>query len=215
MSRLAYLIGAGEMDDAVLRIPEGTLVIAADAGFLQLKKRGYHPDLVVGDFDSLGEAPEGEQLIRHSPEKDDTDMFLAAQEALAREARNMVIYGGLGGRPDHEYANLQLLAFLATCGARGFLVGRGWVWTSIQSTGLDFDAAQRGMISVFAHGGAAEGVTISGLRYPLEDYRLCPELPLGVSNEFIGQSASVSVRDGVLLVGWECPGDFEPGAFAL
>lgn len=215
MSRLAYLVGAGEMEETVLRIPEGALIIAADAGFLQLRKRGYRPDLVVGDFDSLGELPEGEQLIRHSPEKDDTDMFLAAREALARGVRNLVIYGGLGGRPDHEYANLQLLAFLATYGARGFLVGRGWVWTAIQSTGLDFDAAQRGTISVFAHGGAAEGVTLTGLRYPLENYRLTCELPLGVSNEFTGRSARVSVRDGLLLLGWECPGVFDPAAFAI
>lgn len=209
------MVGAGEMAETTLEIPEGALIIAADAGFLQLKERGYRPDLVVGDFDSLGKVPEGEQLIRHSPEKDDTDMLLAVRESLARGARNLVIYGGLGGRPDHEYANLQLLAFLAARGARGFLVGRGWVWTAIQNTGLDFGAAQRGTISVFAHGGVAEGVTLTGLRYPLKNYRLSPELPLGVSNEFTGRPARVSVRDGLLLLGWECPGVFDPAAFAL
>lgn len=209
------MIGAGEMDGVTLRIPQDALVIAADAGFLQLKKRGYRPEFVVGDFDSLGQEPEGEQIIRHSPEKDDTDMLLAAREALARGARNLVIYGGMGGRPDHEYANLQLLAFLATHGARGFLVGRGWVWTVIQSTSLDFDAAYRGTISVFAHGGAAEGVTLTGLRYPLKNYRLTCETPLGVSNEFTGRRAKVSVREGHLLLGWECPGEFDPAAFAL
>ena len=33
-------------------------VIAADAGLLRLEKLGIRPDLIIGDFDSLGHSPE-------------------------------------------------------------------------------------------------------------------------------------------------------------
>lgn len=214
MSRFAYIFGAGQMEEEP-EIPRDALVIAADAGLLQLSKRGLRPDLIVGDFDSLGERPEGEGVLFHLPEKDDTDMLLAVREALRLGAETLVIYGGLGGRPDHEYANLQVLAFLIRYGAQGFLVGRGWVWTMLQNASMDFGPDMRGLISVFSHGGEAEGVSLRGLRFPLENHRLRADFPLGVSNEFTGRPARVSVKEGLLLLGWECSGPFDPRSFII
>ena len=59
------------------------------------------------------------------------------------------------------------------------------------------------MLSVFAQGGAAEGVTIRNLKYNVEDARLTPDYALGVSNEFVGEEAEITVRDGALLLIWE------------
>jgi thiamine pyrophosphokinase len=57
--------------------------------------------------------------------------------------------------------------------------------------------------------GAALGVRTNGLRYPLRDEDLAAGTSRGVSNEFLGGPASVSVTAGVLLaiapsmtVGW-------------
>ena len=46
---------------------------------------------------------------------------------------------------------------------------------------------------------------LTGLYYPLEDAVLTSGFPLGVSNQFTGGAASVSVREGTLLVMWETP----------
>ena len=54
----------------------------------------------------------------------------------------------------------------------------------------------------------AEGVTLTNLKYPLENDTLSSSFPLGVSNQFLGQPASVSVEDGCLLLLWEEKGDF-------
>ena len=56
-------------------------------------------------------------------------------------------------------------------------------------------------MSVFCHGDRAEGVTLTGLSYPLDGADLTGDFPLGVSNRRReGQPATVSVRRGTLLI---------------
>ena len=106
---VCVIVGAVPEDD--LYIPQGAYCIAADKGVLQFQSRHIEPDLVVGDFDSLGFVPKARELVRHPVEKDDTDMMLAVREGLRREYRDFLLYGGLGGRLDHTLANIQTLGF--------------------------------------------------------------------------------------------------------
>lgn len=202
MSGFCCIFAAGKISDAEVTIPEGAFVIAADAGLRFLREKGRAPDLIVGDFDSLGERPVGENIVYHQPEKDDTDTMLAAREGLKRGYDRFLIFGGLGGRLDHTLANLQTLCFLCEHGARGYLVGGGTVATAFQNGGISFFGMPRGTISVFTLGADARGVWERGLKYPLSDYTMTAGFPIGVSNEFTGATAEVSVRDGTLLVLW-------------
>ena len=202
MSKAVFIVGAGDMSETKLNIPEGAFVIAADAGLKALERAGIQPNLIVGDFDSLGQVPKTGNVIAHKPEKDDTDMLLAVREALARNAQQIVIYGGMGGRPDHEYANIQTLAYIANEGARGFLVGRGSVCTIIKNDKLTFSGDMKGVVSVFCVGSEAKGVDLTALKYPLINHTLTCDYPLGVSNEFMGVPSAISVRSGMLLVMW-------------
>ena len=202
MRDVVYIFGAGDMGGADPVIPNGAYVIAADAGLNYLKSVGIEPDLIVGEFDSLGAVPDGANVVAHSPEKNETDMLLATCEALSRKAKHLVIYGGTGGRPDHEFANIQTLAFIANRGARGYLIGRGSVITVIKNGGLAFSEEAKGVISVFCIGDRAEGVDLTGLKYPLNNHTLSCDYPLGVSNEFIGAPSIVSVKNGLLAVMW-------------
>ena len=81
----------------------GDLVIAADGGYAHMG--GIKPDLVVGDFDSLGYVPDGESVVRHPAEKDDTDTMLAARIGIERGYRTFLLLGGVGGRLDHTLRN--------------------------------------------------------------------------------------------------------------
>ena len=67
---------------------------------------------------------------------------------------------------------------------------------------LTFDASHRGYVSVFCQGDRAEGVTLRGLKYPLDSAALTPDVTLGVSNEFTGAESSIAVRTGTLLAVW-------------
>ncbi len=191
------------MPEQDLYIPDGSYCIAADKGLLQLRAHGVEPDLVVGDFDSLGYVPEARELLRHPVEKDDTDMMLAAREGLRRGFRDFILYGGLGGRLDHTLANVQTLAFLAAHGARGLLYGEGTAAALLENGALRFPASTRGTLSVFCFGDTAEGVTEMGLHYTLENAALTNAFPIGVSNAFCARESEVSVQKGKLLLLWQ------------
>ena len=181
------------------------LLIAADGGLTAVRAAGAVPDVVLGDFDSLGHVPEGTNVLRWPEMKDDTDMMLAIRLGLEKGYRTFYLYGGCGGRLDHTLANLQSLAFLAQHGAVGYLFEGGQTVTCLQNGLAVFDAWAEGILSVFAHGGEAKGITLSGLLYPLTDGMLTPDFPLGVSNHFTGQKACVEVKNGTLLLAWDIP----------
>lgn len=196
------IFGAAEFDSLLLPIEKDDLTIAADGGISHLKKLGVAPDVVLGDFDSLGYVPQGAQVF--PVEKDDTDVMLAIRHGLRAGFREFLIYGGMEGkRLDHTVANLQALAFLRAEGARGYLIGREQVATVIEKETAVFDAPATGILSAFCLGKDASGVAIRGLQYALENGSLSADFPLGVSNHFIGKEAEISVKNGKLLLMWD------------
>ena len=177
-------------------------VIAADGGLRHTQMLNVLPDVVLGDFDSLGYTPAGANVF--PVEKDDTDSMLAVRLGLTKGYREFVLYGSLDGpRLDHTIANFQTLQFLADRGAWGYLVGRDFLLTVVKDGALRFPAGLTGTISVFCLGDDARGVTLEGLYYPLQGATLTAGFPLGVSNHFTGAEASVSVEKGSLLVLWD------------
>ena len=129
--------------------------------------------------------------------------MLALKTGLAMGCRTFHLYGCTGGRTDHTLANLQALAWLAREGSEGFLYDESFVFTALKDRRLTIPPRKDGIFSVFAIGGEARGVTISGGLYPLSDGVLSPFFPLGVSNHFTGSPVNISVEDGCLIVGWE------------
>jgi thiamine pyrophosphokinase len=200
MGGICWIVGAGEFSGTLPPIQEGDMVVAADAGYKTLVRLGVKIDRVVGDFDSLGEVPVHPGVEVHPAEKDETDMMLAVRTALAAGCREVRIYGGLGGRLDHSFANLQTLVFLARQGARGWLIGEAEAVTAVADGELRFCEKAEGIVSVFAADGTAHGVTLEGLKYPLTDYTMTSGNPIGVSNVFTGVPSRIAVREGVLLV---------------
>lgn len=180
------------------------LILAADGGLQHLEALGLPADGILGDFDSLGYVPTGPQVDRYPVEKDDTDSMLAIKVGLQQGCSRFLIYGALDGpRLDHTVANFQALSYLASHGAVGYLVGNTNIATVLSEGQLRFEPQAAGIISVFCQGGAARGVTLRGLQYPLEKAELTYDFPLGVSNHFLGQRAEISVEQGHLLILWD------------
>lgn len=193
---------AGGFEKLAEPVDGSDYVIAADGGYAHTKALGISPDAVLGDFDSLGFVPEGAELF--PAEKDDTDAMLAVRLGLEKNCDRFLLYGSLDGpRLDHTVANLQTLGFLADRGRIGYLIGNGQIVTLLEKGTLAFPGSARGYLSVFALDGAAKGITLRGLKYPLENGELTPTFPLGVSNQFVGKPASVTVTEGRLLVIWQ------------
>lgn len=261
-----YIVGAGDFTPRGFAPVPGDLVLAADGGYRALCSLGYTPDLLLGDFDSLGDLPLPPDLpvLRFPARKDDTDTGLALRHGLDRGFRDFALYGCAGGRVDHLLANLQSMARVSRLGATIRLAAPeydAWALTgpapstpapdalephasapstpapdvpaphaSAPSTPASHISASHAsaphtsgpaphapdgpaatltlpdrpggtLVSVFCHGDRAEGVTLTGLSYPLDGADLTGDFPLGVSNRRLeGRPAAVAVRRGTLLI---------------
>lgn len=174
-------------------------VIAADSGLDAALKAGIIPNLVVGDFDSAKSAvPEGTEIIRVSPVKDDTDTILAANTAIERGFTELRFFRALGGRIDHTIANIQTLYCLKKRGIKAVMFGDNELMYFLNNqtrTIPKFD----GFLSVFAY---EENVTVSerGVKYPLSQHTLTNSFPLGVSNEITADFAEIEVYSGTAII---------------
>lgn len=83
-------------------------IICADGGYKYLKELNIKPDAVLGDFDSA-EEPKDIETVRFPVEKDMTDGEIAIEYAKSCGAEEIVLTCALGGRIDHEMANIFLL----------------------------------------------------------------------------------------------------------
>lgn len=181
--------------------PSGDFFIACDAGYAVCEQLGLRPDLVVGDFDSYGGPIDPSLPVSRMPaEKDDTDTLAGLRLGLARGYRDFVIVGALGGRLDHTIANLQALVFLCENGARGTILSNDNQAWAVRNGAIEIARIDGWHLSVFAADGPCEGVTLENVAYPLRDAVLTPSFPLGVSNEFRGGTARISVKRGTLLI---------------
>lgn len=202
-----FIFAAGTFYGMRERPGEGDLILAADAGYRSCQAAGVTPDQLLGDFDSMEEPSDFENVFRAPVEKDDTDTMLAVRTGLAHGCTEFHIYGGTGGkRTDHTIANLQTLLFIREQGARGYLYDDDFVWTVISNEAITVPkTVEWGLLSLFCMGDKAEGVTIQGVQYCLSGDTLTPGFPVGVSNHILDETATVSVNKGTLLVGWELP----------
>ena len=187
------------------------LVIAADGGARKASAAGIEPNLVVGDFDSLGEdglaalKAAGIPVEEARPDKDETDLELALLAAVARGAARLTILGALGGsRFDHAIANAWLLAHPALAGRPTILLDattRIRILDALAApASVTLDGAPGDLVSLLPFGGDGAGVTTEGLAYPLRDEPLRIGPARGISNVRTGASARVTLRAGRLLV---------------
>jgi thiamine pyrophosphokinase len=196
------IIAAGEFYvDSELDVPG--LTIAVDGGYKAFLQLNREPDLIIGDFDSLGFVPRGDNVTLLPEMKDDTDMFAAIELGLQHECDEFHIFGGVGGRLDHQICNLQCLLYLSKRSIPNYLYGDNWITRSITNGEVRFPETYQGLISVIPIGGEARGVTISGLVYPLDHAIMRSDRPLGLSNRFASRPSCVCVEDGSLLLSWE------------
>ena len=198
---------AGGFEKLARPIDASDYILAADGGLNHLQKLGIMPHGIIGDFDSLGYIPKEAQVF--PVEKDDTDSMLAVRKGLELGYRRFEIYGSLDGeRLDHTIANLQTLSFLSQHGATGYLVGLKYMATTVNNSAIRFSPDAAGIISVFCMGRDTKDVSLRGMKYSLEKGVLTSGFPLGVSNHFIGETAEISVGNGILTVLYDAENGF-------
>ena len=191
-----------------------TLVIACDSGFESCQLIGVSPDIIVGDFDSVSDEgfsdieKSGAEIVKLNPIKDDTDTEAALLIAFKRtkDIDEIYILGGTGARIDHTLGNINLLGLGLKHDREVILVDdRNYIQMLAPGWTLELEKdgkyGQFGKyVSVFPYGGIASGVTMKGFKYPLHRATLAGFNTLTVSNEIVGDFASIHVAEGYLIV---------------
>ena len=188
-------------------LPPYDLVIAADSGLHGARAIGIKVDAVIGDMDSvnptiLNDAQISGVVVERSPrDKDATDTELALLYAVARGATRIIVVTGRGGRLDHQLGVLNVLLHPALSAAR---VEMFWDTAHVVALRGGESATISGRIGeevgLLAMGGAATGVSTSGLRWALNSETLASHTTRGVSNQLIAAQATVSLTTGNLFI---------------
>ena len=204
MAELTIVVAGGDAPAAGRAIPPHAAVIAADGGLDHVYALGLRVDLLVGDLDSVSAGAleraraDGVTIDHHPAAKDETDLELALDHLLTRGATRALVLGGGGGRLDHALGNMLLL------GAERYssIELDAWIGdatVSVVWVRRRFSLRAGDVVSLFAVGGPAFGVTTHGLEYPLHHETLTPGLSRGISNVVVDGPIMVEVADGVLL----------------
>lgn len=189
-------------------LPKPDYVVAADGGSALANKLGLVPDLLIGDFDSSDPALikkwEGQGVAIRRFEhtvKLETDTELAVLAALEWHPARVYIIGAVGGRLDHEFANILLLTALNLAALdiriidnyQEVFLAKPGQWNML--CGREGDS-----LSLLPVGGDVQGVTTEGLEYPLLDETLHQGRGRGVSNTLLAPEARVWFDKGLLMV---------------
>lgn len=217
MGKLGIIVGAAPIDkekqyiiDKVnLLLRENVYIIAADGGIELLQRIGITPDEWVGDMDSVDSSFSCEDnditTIKVSPIKDETDMELAIERALRASCTDVLIFGGMGGsRMEHTLANIQLIYGYAKKGIGVRMISKTRRLSVLVNNQVSLGVRDKGYVSIFSLSDVSKNVSISGLFYEYQG-DLINSYALGVSNEFNGNEAIISVKEGALLIVEELP----------
>lgn len=181
------------------------LFIAVDGALKTVHEAGVMPDYIVGDFDTVDETllscyPE-EIILRHCPEKDQTDTELAMDTALGRGCTELSFLGAMGMRLDHSLANLFLLQKLLKDGISGFLYDEyNKLYLKNGSFTLYKAQTYGRYVSLLPLTDSVKEVTLAGFKYPTKNLTFYREQTLGVSNEITQEEATVEFSDGIFIV---------------
>jgi thiamine pyrophosphokinase len=169
------------------------LLVAVDGGLSTCRALRRRPDLFVGDLDSARRLPEGIASRIYPAAKDFSDFSGAIVETRGLGADVMVIAGLLGGRLDHEWANI-LEVGAAARGFAGVLAPSSRGLVIVTTTGVRVRTVPQRDVSLFALGRGAR-VSLRGTVWTLEKRRLASG-SLGLSNVTGGRLA-LDVHEGV------------------
>lgn len=202
-ARRCVIVGGAEIRRAESvrdELREDDYLIFCDSGLRHAEALGRSPDLIVGDFDSHENPHAAAETIVLPHEKDDTDTYFAAKEALRRGFRDFLLLGVIGARLDHTLGNLALALMLDGAGAHVRIVD-DYSEMEIVSRAPAEVSGRFPYFSLLNIDGSAGGVSVSGAKFPLRDAVIRCDSSLGVSNEVLpGGTARIEVEGGRLLL---------------
>jgi len=190
-------------------ITDTDYIICADGGYDTLRSIGMTPHAVIGDGDSSASLRDnmdagllnGVTVVSMSCEKDHTDVNAATDYALDLGYTSFLYLCCTGNRFDHTIANVFMLERLADRDASGAIADeKNYVQLHAGGIKIFPELPDFKYFSIIAIDPVISGVTLKGLKYPLNNAQLYRNEPIGVSNEFTGDEAVVEIQHGRALI---------------
>jgi thiamine pyrophosphokinase len=203
----AWIFANGELgrsDYLKSLISSSDWIVAVDAGYRHLAALNLKPDLVIGDLDSLSEPDlqiiqaQKIPIQRFPPAKDETDLELAIDAALAHACNTIRIACANGGRLDQSLANIALL-FRPDLADIDVRLEDGETEVFLIRSEAIITGSPGDTISLLPAEDRAGGVVTDGLIYPLHSETLWHFQTRGISNVMQSSQARIQVRDGILV----------------
>ena len=198
-NEIAIILKSPEFTDTVTE----NIVIYADAGFKHAGKVGEKQVLaVVGDFDSLGKAPDGQNIISLNVEKNYTDGERALRYAVEKGYKDIAIYGAFGGKIEHILGNVALLKIAKNLGANA-VIKNGKTLVKLISDKIVVSAQKNATVSIIPYGGECSFKASYGLYYPLDNLTLTNADTRGISNVATKENIEIEFSKGEALIIYE------------
>lgn len=172
-------------------------VICADSGYEHIKNTDIKCDVCVGDFDSADKNDiKCGKIFEYPKRKDYTDGEIAVMYALENGYDDIVIYGALGKRIDHELANIHLLRLIFKSGARGEIRSENTSVYYMEKAKMKLSGTVGDTVSLIPTD-APDAITLKGFEYPLSNQKLACT---GVSNVMTENEAEIDIKSGSVIV---------------
>jgi thiamine pyrophosphokinase len=146
---------------------KASVVIACDGAAEQLHRRGFTPDAIIGDLDSI--SPVMQELyadrIHVDTGQETNDLTKAVHFAHQSGEKNVLIVGASGLREDHTLGNISLLSDYGTLLKSVAMITDHGIFTPFYKT-TTFESRPGEQISIFSLTPEVQ-VTTENLRYPL------------------------------------------------
>ena len=172
-------------------------LICADKGYEYAKILNFIPDIILGDFDSLGYTPNNAEVF--PKDKNSSDTELALKKAIEIGATDIDIYFSLGGRLDHELFNINLLKYAKNQGVTAKIISGNTLLRLISGSG-NYEVKNGSVVSFVPFSSEAHIIKSEGLKYPLDKITAIKGETLTLSNEATSDEIYVEIKSGELLL---------------
>jgi thiamine pyrophosphokinase len=189
----------GRLSQKIPFLKKDELIIAADGAFKKLLKINLIPDIVIGDFDSIGNYDKSEYLDTEfifDPDQETNDFEKILNYCLKRKLKDILIFGINGGQLEHTLNNLSvMMKFSDKLDLKIYDRSRiGYIINNHQTISTD----QNEIISLIPL--PKSKLSTKNLKWSLENEVLELGNREGARNLSIGENVEIDIKEGKILL---------------
>ncbi|MEX0719091.1 MAG: thiamine diphosphokinase [Balneolaceae bacterium] len=180
-------------------VQQADLIIGADGGGNILLDHKVKPDVVIGDLDSFQKPDKVNFEVIRDTDQESNDLEKALTYALNKDTTSCTVLGAFGKRMDHSLKNLSVMKQFNSR-LNPLVYKDEYQKAFLVQDYFESQLPAGTIISLFPLSGVVEGITTTGLKFPLNNESLINGRRDGTSNENIQPAFSIEVTSGDLVV---------------